>query len=94
MKRTQAGPGAFVRPARSPTHRPRGWHVRHAGRPRRTSYGGVIVFVVMCEVSVFCVLGKRPMPLWVLWAMILAPFAVAALVWVWLTVAPGRGGER
>ena len=74
--------------------RPRGWHVRRAGRARRISYGGVIAFVAVCEISVFCVLGKRPMPLWVLHAMILAPLVVAAVVWVWSTATSGRGGER
>ena len=87
--------------------KPRGWHVRRARRPRRISYGGLIAFVAVCEISVLCVLGKRPMPLWVLHAMILAPLVAAApvsaaraepdvpaaLVWAWSSATSSQGGE-
>ena len=74
--------------------KPRSWHVRRGKRRRPISYGVVIGFVVACEVSVLCVLGKRPMPFWVLQAMILAPIVVAVLVWAWSSVTSSQGDER
>ncbi|MHC4199185.1 MAG: hypothetical protein ACYSU0_04275 [Planctomycetota bacterium] len=74
--------------------RPRGWHVRRAGRARRISYGGVIAVVAVCEIPAICVLGERPMPSGVLHVMILVPLVVAAVLWAWSTATSSRGGER